>query len=411
MKSPLLSFRAATFVVVLAGLLASPSAANADQKKTEWLSLFNGKNLEGWVQRGGKAKYTVEDGVIVGTTIPRTPNSFLCTDRDYGDFILEYEFQVDEQLNSGVQIRSQSLESYRNGRVHGYQVEIDPDTKRNRMWTAGIYDEARRGWLNDLSKNEPARKAFKPNAWNKIRVEAIGPSIKTFLNDVPAADLVDSLTPKGFIGLQVHGIGKRNGPFQVRWRNLRIKDLGTPEWKPIFNGEDLSGWTPLPGGTWEVKDGVIVGKSPRSEKRHGMLLTKDKFTDFLVRCKFRVNSGDSGFYFRVDRVQSNVSVHGFQVEVDETGETGGLYETGGRGWVVKPNADVIKKANHKKGEWSELVLHARGRDVTVYINNRKTAELKNDKGRTAGHIGLQLHGSQDMHVEYKNLEMITPAKK
>ena len=132
----------------------------------QWTSLFNGSSLDGWIQRGGKAKYTVEDGCIVGTTVPKTPNSFLCTEKDYGDFILEYEFKIDPRLNSGVQIRSQLKD---NGRVFGYQVEIDPDTNRNRMWTGGIYDEARRGWLNDLSKNEKARNAFKPNQWNKIK--------------------------------------------------------------------------------------------------------------------------------------------------------------------------------------------------------------------------------------------------
>ena len=179
------------FTLIAATLILSSSA---DEK---WTSLFNGESLDGWIQRGGKAKYTVEDGCIVGRTIPKTPNSFLCTEKQYGDFILEYEFKVDPRLNSGVQIRSQTKES---GRVFGYQVEIDPDTNRNRMWTGGIYDEARRGWLNDLSKNEKARKAFKPNDWNKIKVHANGDSIRTWINGVPAADLVDSMTQSGFIG-------------------------------------------------------------------------------------------------------------------------------------------------------------------------------------------------------------------
>ena len=131
------------------------------------------------IKRGFLSKY------IVGTTVPRTPNSFLCTVKHYGDFILEYEFQVHENLNSGVQIRSHSIPTYKRGRVHGYQIEIDPDVKRNRMWTAGIYDEARRGWLNDLTENASARKAFAPNTWNKVRVAAVGDSIKTWLNGVP----------------------------------------------------------------------------------------------------------------------------------------------------------------------------------------------------------------------------------
>jgi hypothetical protein len=127
-------------------------------------------------------------------------------------------------MNSGIQIRSNSLEEYRNGRVHGYQVEIDPSA---RAWSAGIYDEARRGWLYDMRNNEAARKAFKHGDWNKYHIEAIGNSIRTWINGVPAANLVDSMTREGFIALQVHGM-KESG-VKVKWRNIRILDLGTTD--------------------------------------------------------------------------------------------------------------------------------------------------------------------------------------
>lgn len=175
--------------------------------------------------------------------------------------------------------------------------------------------------------------------------------------------------------------------------------------KPLFNGKNLKGWEPTPGGKWEVKNGVIVGTSPKSERRHGILLTKKRFKDFVVKAKFRVLHGDSGFYFRVDRVKSGVSVHGFQVEIDETDETGGLYETGGRGWVHQPTAEVAKKRAYKKGEWSNLELTAKGGDITVKINGVVSTKLTNDKSRKEGHIGLQLHGSQVMHVEYKDIQL------
>ena len=187
----------------------------------KWQPLFDGKTLNGWVQRGGKARYHVEDGTIVGTTVPNTPNSFLCTGKTYSDFILELEFKVDPRLNSGVQIRSNSFTDYKNGVVHGYQVEIDPS---GRAWTAGIYDESRRGWLNDLEENEPARKAFKKNQWNHLRIEAVGDSIKTWLNGVPAANLKDSMTSAGFIALQVHST-KSEKPLHIQWRNIRIQQL------------------------------------------------------------------------------------------------------------------------------------------------------------------------------------------
>jgi len=204
------------------------------QVSSGWISLFDGKTLDGWVQRGGKAKYTAENGEIVGTSVPNTPNSFLCTARGYTNFILELEFKVDAGLNSGVQIRSHAYDhpteiqkgdrviKVAANRVHGLQVEIDPST---RAWTGGVQEEGGRAWLNDLKNNEPARKAFKADSWNKFHIECRGESIKTWLNDVPAADLKDNRSMFGFIALQVHGVGQREKPLQVRFRNLRLKEL------------------------------------------------------------------------------------------------------------------------------------------------------------------------------------------
>ena len=191
------------------------------QQKEPWKNMFSESDLTGWNQKNGEADYKVENGTIVGSTVISTPNSFLCTNEHYSDFILELEYKVDSPLNSGIQIRSNSFEDFNNGRVHGYQVEIDPS---DRGWSAGIYDEARRGWLYDLSENEPASKAFKNGEWNHYRIEALGDSIKTWINDVPAAFLVDSKTNSGFIALQVHGIGRDSTKLglEVVWKNVRI---------------------------------------------------------------------------------------------------------------------------------------------------------------------------------------------
>jgi hypothetical protein len=227
--------RLCSAVIAAVGLAAAglPAADPAGG----WVDLYNGKNLDGWVQRGGKAKYRAEGNEIVGTTVPNTTNSFLCTTKDYADFVLELEFKDHPDLNSGVQVRSHCYDmpttvewkgktiKIAAGRVHGYQVEIDPDVKRGRLWTGGIYDEGRRGWLADLKDNEPARKAFKPGEWNKLRIECKGDSIKTWLNGVPAANLKDAMTPSGFIALQVHAVGKKEEPLEVRFRNLRIQVL------------------------------------------------------------------------------------------------------------------------------------------------------------------------------------------
>jgi hypothetical protein len=199
-----------------------------------WVPLFNGRDLGGWVQRGGAAEYRVEEGELVGRAVPGTPNSFLCTDRSYTNFILELEFKPQAGLNSGVQVRSEYLDkpgrvvwqgktnSIPARRVHGYQVEIDPSA---RAWTGGIYDEGRRGWLVDLKTNTPAQKAFKLGEWNQFRIECRGDEIATWLNGVPAARLEDSLTPAGFIGLQVHGIGRNTNTLEIRWKNVRIREL------------------------------------------------------------------------------------------------------------------------------------------------------------------------------------------
>jgi hypothetical protein len=197
-----------------------------------FVPLFNGKDLSGWEQHSGKAEYRVEDGAIVGKTVANTGNSFLCTKESYGDFVLEFEFKVAPDMNSGVQFRSEFFDKDTElsvdgktrkipaDRVHGYQYEIDPSP---RSYTGGIYDEARRGWLFDLKENEPARKAFKQGDWNLARIECKGAHIQTFINGVKAADVTDSMTLKGIIGLQVHGIGKKAPGDEIRWRNLRIR--------------------------------------------------------------------------------------------------------------------------------------------------------------------------------------------
>ncbi len=204
--------------------LVTTSAAPAE----EWTSLFDGKTLEGWTQKNGTATYRVEEGAIVGKTSEGSPNSFLCSDKEYGDFELEFEVKCDNRLNSGVQIRSQTKGGTNEGRVNGPQVEIEA-SGNNGAEAGYIYGEATgRGWLTPKDQLKP-HKHFKDGEWNKYRVIAKGPKIQTWINDQPVADLNDEAIyethAKGFIGLQVHGIRKGSGPFEVSWRNLRIKEL------------------------------------------------------------------------------------------------------------------------------------------------------------------------------------------
>ena len=142
----------------------------ACQPNDGWQKLFNGKDFTGFKQLNGEAPYRVEDGCLVGKSVSGQPNSFMATEQEYGDFILEFEVKCDPSLNSGVQFRSESLPDYQNGRVHGYQCEIDPS---DRAWSGGIYDEARRGWLVTLTDNDAGRAAYKRDDWNKYRIAAI----------------------------------------------------------------------------------------------------------------------------------------------------------------------------------------------------------------------------------------------
>lgn len=208
-------------ILLFAGLLMSSFTIKAQSGKAGWIDLFNGKNLEGWHQLNGQAPFTIEGNTIVGTTKMGEANSFLATEKNYGDFILEVDVKVDAGINSGIQIRSLSKKDYKDGRVHGYQVEIDPT---ERAYSGGIYDEARRGWLYALDFNPPAQKAFKQGKWNTYRIECIGNSIRTWINGIPVAHVIDDVTPSGFIALQVHAVYKEEEVGkQIRWKNIRIK--------------------------------------------------------------------------------------------------------------------------------------------------------------------------------------------
>jgi len=220
-------------LVLAAELLAAPGAA-ADSKL---VPLFDGKSIDGWIVRGGKALYKVEEGAIVGITVEGSPNTFLCPPRDYRDFELFFEVKCDPKLNSGVQVRSHVYEKdtpqpndpkriRRKGEVYGPQVEIAANGNAGRVW-----DEARHTKWLDPELNEKGSKAYKPDEWNRYRVVAQGKRIRTWVNGVPVADVQvpEAEDLSGFIGLQVHSIKAGTGPFEVRWRNLMVRELGPDE--------------------------------------------------------------------------------------------------------------------------------------------------------------------------------------
>jgi len=219
-------------VAVMVSLACGTIATAADDG---FVPLFDGKSLDGWKQVGGKAKYEVKDGCMVGTSVPNTENSFLCPKKTYGDFVLEFEVKCDPALNSGVQIRSHVVKEgetvKRNkgnkplpiGRMYGYQCEI---CQGSRGVAGGIYDEGRGGWIdNNKNASDAAKKAFKDNEWNHYKIECKGNRIRTWVNGQACADMTDDREAEGLLGFQVHGVGKKTEPLTVMWRNMRIKEL------------------------------------------------------------------------------------------------------------------------------------------------------------------------------------------
>lgn len=293
---------------VILGVSALSSGSN-------WEPLFDGKSLDGWTRLNGTASFEATRGEIVGKTVVGSSNTFLCTKKMYGDFELEFEVKVASGLNSGVQVRSMSVPGYQNGRVHGYQVEIDSTNPNS---SGGIYDEARRGWLFDPSKQPHGRKAYKVDAWNKFRVVAKGTHLQTWVNGIACSDVQDDLTRWGFIGLQVHE--STTSGMEVRWKNLRIKDL--TDRGRVNSENDAVPPTVLPkGGKWLLKGAGDLSlwageRDPKSpcpwkwtdgfiQSGGGDIMTRESFGSSRVHVEFMTDengkegqaNGNSGVYF------------------------------------------------------------------------------------------------------------------
>ena len=228
-------------------------------------SLLTDREMTGWRVVGGNATFEWKESTIHGSR-PDTTNTFLVSEREYGDFVLEGEVRI-ESGNSGWQIRSHLHKPInRRSRLYGYQVEVDPS---DRSWSGGVYDEGRRGWIHSLSNDQAARDAFKKDAWNHYRIEAIGPRIRTWVNGIPCADVIDLADLSGSIALQVH-----SGECEVWWRDLEIIDLGTSRYL------QTGGWDTTPQGMKgtisegdptesEVVDILVLGKNEVARSAHG----------------------------------------------------------------------------------------------------------------------------------------------
>jgi hypothetical protein len=392
-------------------------------KDNGWTSLFNGKNLDGWKVLNGTAEFKVENGCIVGVSKTSTRNTFLTTTKNYDNFILECEIKIDNALNSGLQIRSNSLPEYKDGVVHGYQVELDPSP---RAWTGGIYDESRRGWLYNLECNPIAKKAFKNGEWNKFRVEAIGNNIRVWVNGIQTSDIIDDMTSKGFIALQVHSIGenKANEGKTVQFKNIKIKtaDLEKEKspasnkipqisfltnnltdrekkegWKLLWDGKTTNGWRgakldSFPEKGWEIKDGILtVLSSGGYESRNGGdVVTTNVYKNFELEADFQITKGaNSGikYFVQTDLNKGEGSAIGCEFQildddvhpdaklgVDGNRTLGSLYD------LIPANAQVFnpneKQKRYEKYGWNRAKVIVNGKHVEHYLNGIKVVEYE-----------------------------------
>lgn len=397
-------------------LLILPLLFNCSKKandSTPWTPLFDGQSLNGWTQKGGEAKYEVRNGTIVGTTVHNTANSFLTTDKLYGDFILELDYKVDSTMNSGIQIRSNSFPHYRGGRIHGYQVEIDPS---ERAWSGGIYDESRRGWLNPLTDNPKAQKAFKQNDWNHYRIEAIGDTIKTWVNNIPASHLIDEKTASGFICLQVHSIKSHmKAGTEIIWKNVNIvtdnvskystkspiKPIITKNkltidevkkgWKLLWDGETTNGWRggkleEFPENGWKIENGelTVLASGGGESTAGGDIVTKENFSDFEFTVDFKLTPGaNSGIKYYVDTnlnkgAGSSIGLE-YQILDDDLHPDAKLGNHEGSR-TVSSLYDLIqadkKKPINPIGEWNTAYIISKNNHVEHWLNGAKVLEYE-----------------------------------
>lgn len=441
-------------------LLTVTAAGQAPEKG--WKNLFDGKSFAGWKKLAGTAEYKIENGAIVGITVSSSPNTFLVTEEEYGDFIAEMDVKLeDSSINSGVQFKSQFDPAGRNGKgmVYGYQFELDPSSRK---WTGGIYDESRRGWLYPLTFNPKAQNAFKHGVYNKIRIESIGNTTKTWVNGTLTGYLVDTLSEEGFIGLQVHSVGKKEQVGKkMYWKNIRIKVANlkpTPipkemyvvnlipnsltkyeiknGWQLLFDGSTTKGWRSakadaFPEKGWEIKDGAInvLPFNGGESANGGDIVTNDQYSAFDLNFEFKYAAGaNSGVKYFVTLVEANKgSAIGLEYQVlDDTLHADAKAGRDGNRTLASLY-DLIKADKQARflkpvGQWNQgRVVVYPNNHVEHYLNGIKVVEYErgskpfrdlvaiskykvwpNFGESSKGHILLQDHGSA---VSFRSIKL------
>lgn len=402
-------------------MLALMTVVSAGSKDAE--SIFDGKTLKGWKQLNGAADYQVIDGAIVGTTRTDVPNSFLVTEKSFADFVLEFDVRQDVgPTNSGVQFRSLSTPEFENGRVHGYQADIDPSP---RQWSGQIYEEAKRGWFSTGETNPPSKALYKFGQWNHYRIEAIGPRLRVWINDGAVADVIDDVTPAGFIGLQVHSINKpEEAGRTVSWRKLTVQtrnlkpkppmgifirnnipnDLHADEkaqgWRLLWDGKTAKGWRSaraegFPAKGWSMENGEL---SVLPKAGGGDIMTEEEFGAFELQMDFKVSAGaNSGIFYFLTAAHDPASgaPNGLEYQIldDERHPDAKLGNEGNRTlaslYDIYPRAKLMTNVGigPKVDAWqhARIVARADG-SVEHWLNGVKVLEFQRGSNDFRAHV-------------------------
>lgn len=422
---------------------------------SEWINLFNGKDLAQWENPYDWGKAEIVDGEIHLTT--EKSKWFLSTVKEYADFIFEVEVKMPEgKCNSGFLFRSHKSKN----KMFGYQAEVDPS---ERNWSGGLYDEGRRKWFISPNRDHAASKqekeqsiaafieragtSFKRHGWNKYRIECRGDHIKISVNGVTTTDIHDQEDAKGYIALQHHGEKGQT----YRFRNIRIMELSAnqvsksqqkyvaqykkqslkvapeaalintdqePSLKKgfvnLYNGKNLDGWTPRGGTcTFEASGESIIGTCVKGSPNTYLSTDRENYGDFIFTAELKwAVDGNSGIMFRAKRKPGKQAetIYGPQCEMEgfekDRGWSGGIYGQSAGGWRYPLWLEAHKKARKalKKNEWNRITIKAVGTNVKTWVNGVPAANWESDE-YLDGFFGLQIHSGKQGEVHFRNIKV------
>jgi len=405
-------------------LRRTPSTNRQSPDDAAWTSLIDGTTLSGWGKHGGNATFRADGEMIVGTTGSGNSSTYL-TCGSYADFALEFEVLCDKPLNAGVLIRShrdtssaKSSQPNQWERVFGYECEI---TQAERGRSGNFYDYFRRNrLLDDLSQKPGAAKAYSDYEWNHFRIVAQGDHIRSWVNGVACADFRDPWDSIGFISLQIHGTGPGEGPFQVRWKNIRIRELKTGELAPpltpaphgvpsandgfvtIFDGKSLAGWQTAKEnlGSFQVRDGAIVANGPRCHLYY--VGDGRPFKNFHFACEVMTKrNSNGGIYFHTKYQDTQNPTQGLECQINNSTpdqKTGSLY-----------GIATVTPTPASDDEWFKCEVIVDGKHVVIKIRDKVTVdyvEPVSGAGRRLGEGTFALQAIvEGSTVYYRNIRV------